>query len=272
MILQMEKSLTDLNEIAFRRLEEEGLGASSGRIARLILSIVNEIHAEFYQTLKVSHTAHILSEATGVALDMIGQLLNCTRNEGEDDDTYRYRISKQSLSLATANETAIRLACLSVEGVKDVVMRPYTFGTGSFSVYVVTDTPQTPDNILEEVQNVLEEFKGYGIRAQAFSPKILPVELKARILFDKKVVDLDRQMVRKQAEQAVKDYVNSRNVGETLEPKVIKDMIYNSHKDIQEVEIYHFRINNRPCLLVPQEAAWNERFVEASTPEAILVT
>lgn len=271
-MLQLNKSQAELNEIAFKRLEEAGLGVSAGKIAKLLVSIINEIQADFYSTLKSQHIQAFLSKATGVSLDMIGELLNCHRRDGEEQEDYRYRISKQSLTLATANQTAVRLACLSVEGVEDVVMKAYTHGTGSFSVYVVTDNPQTPDNIIESVREKLDEFKAYGIRAEAFSPKILPVELKARIIFDKRVVDLDKQMVRKQAEQMIKDYVNSINVGDILNIKQIKDDVYNSHKDIFSVDIYHFRISNRPCLLVPQESDWNERFVEAGTPDAILVS
>lgn len=271
-MLTLEKTQLELNELAFQRLEEEGLGVSAGKVAKLLVSIINEIQADFYTTLQANHVKAFLSKADDGTIELIGEVLNCSRNDGEDIEDYRYRISQQSLTLATANQTAVRLACLSVEGVEDVALKAYTHGTGSFSVYVVTDTPQTPDNILEEVNQKLDEFKAYGIRAQAFSPKLLNTEIRARILFDKKVVDLDRQMVRKQAEQSVKDYVNSKTVGEELNIKEIKDMIYNSHKDIYSVEIYYFRINNQPCLLVPQKSDWNERFVESSLPEAILIS
>lgn len=271
-MLQLDKSHVELNEISFRRLEKEGIGVSAGKIAKLLLSILNETISTFYGELKNAHAQAFLSKAAGSSLDMIGEMLNCTRSDGEEDEEYRYRISKQSLTLASSNQTAVRLACLSVDGVDDVLIKPYTHGTGSFAVYVVSDTPQTPDSVIEDVKEALEKMKAYGIRAEAFSPKLLPVEMKARIIFDKKVVDLDRQMVRKQAEQLMKDYVNGLTVGETLSPTEIQKQVVRSHPDIVSVDTYLFRVNNRPCLLVEQEPSWNERFVQSSMPSAILVS
>lgn len=271
-LLNITKSQSELNEIAFQRLQDEGLGISAGRIAKLLVSIINELQAGFYSTLKLNHVQAFLSSATGNSLELIGEMLNCFKTDGEEEEDYRYRISQQTLTLATANETAVRLACLSVEGVEDVAMRPYTHGTGSFSVYVVTDSAQTSEEIIEAVNVKLAEFKAYGIRAEAFSPVQLNTEIKARIIFDKKVVELDRQMIRKQAEQEVKNYVNSLTVGDTMDTKFIHDTIYNTDRNIFSVEVYYFRINNRPCLWVPQESGWNERFLESSVPDAILIS
>jgi hypothetical protein len=271
-MLNLEKTHLDLNEISFRRLEQEGLGVSAGRIAKLLLSIQNENIAGFYEQLKLAHVQPLLSHAQGNNLDLVGELLSCDRKDGEEDEDYRYRISKQSLTLASANETAVRLACLSVPGVDDVILKAYTHGTGSFAVYVVSDTPQTPDSVLYDVNKALDGMKAYGIRAAAFAPKLIPVELRARIIFDKKVVDLDRQMVRKQAEQLIKDSINQLSVGASLDPRELEKEIVRSHSDIYSVDIYHFRVNNRPCLLVEQSTSWNERFVQASEPNAVLVS
>lgn len=270
-MLYLERNHAELNEISFKRLEEAGLGISAGRIAKLLLSIVNENVAEFYSTLKEQHVQAFLSYATGQSLDLIGELLNCPRESGEEDDDYRYRISKQTLSLARANETAVRLAVLSVEGVEDVVMRPFTHGTGSFSVYVVTNAPTASEDILEQVREKLEEFKAFGIRAEVYNPLLLPVELKVRLIFDKRVTDLDRKMIRAQAQQLIKEHIASLSVGNELDPMEIRSKILRLHEGIYDVDMYYFRIDGKPALLVPQKASWNERFVEAPVPDAVFV-
>lgn len=273
MALSITKSLLQLNEISFKRLQDEGLGVSAGRIAKLILSIVNESVSEFYDKLENVHIQGFLSTATDDAsIDMIGALVNCKRSPGEDNDSYKLRISNQVLSLATANETAVRLACLSVEGVEDVIIRPWTHGTGSFSVYVVTDQPIVPDAIISGVEEKVEEFKAYGIKAKVFNPKLLPVEIKIRVIFDKKVSTTDRQFVLREAEQIAKNHINGRNVGESMNPHEIRNDIMVSNDGIYDVKVYAMRVKNRPTLIEIQDSMWNERFVEAPVPNAILVS
>lgn len=273
MALSITKSLFQLNETSFNRLQEEGIGVSSGRIAKLLLSIMNENVGDFYTKLENVHIQGFLSTATeDEAINMIGALLNCTRIEGEDNDAYKYRISQQTLSLAKANETAVRLACLSVEGVEDIVIRPWTHGTGSFSIYVVTDQPIVPEEVMTNVEAQVEEFKAYGIKAKVFNPKLLPVEIKIRILFDKKVAQTERQFVIRDAQQIAKNHINSRSVGESINPHEIRNDILISNDGIADVKVYHMRVKNRPVLVEIQDSKWNERFIEAPVPDAILVS
>lgn len=271
-LLNIDKNLADLNTISFKRLVEEGLATSAGRIAKLIITLMNENVADFYTTLKAVHAQAFLSTSSGPALDLLGALLNCTREGGELDEDYKFRISQQTLSLAKANETAVRLACLSVEGVEDVVIRPYTHGTGSFSVYVVTDSAIVPEEVMSAVQAKVDEFKSYGVKAKVFNPKLLPVEIKIRIFFDKKVPEIDRQTVIKGAQDIAKEYINSRNVADEMNPHHIRNEIMVSSDGIFDVKVYHLRVKNRPVLVEIQDAIWNERFVEAPVPDAILVS
>lgn len=272
MLLNIDKSLADLNEVSFKRLAEASIGVSAGSIAKLMLGIQNENIEGFYDTLKTNTVQAFLSYAEGEAVDAIGVMFNCTRLPGEDEATYKLRINKQNLTLASANETAVRLAILSIEGVEDVVMRAYTHGTGSFSVYPVTNNPVPDDDIMTAVEIKLDEMKGYGIRATAFPPVLVPVEMKARLIFDKTVQELDQRLIRSQAQQLIKDYVNTQSVGGAIVPNDLRKSIQDLNDGIFEVQFYQFRINNRPAVLVEQLAQWNERFIESSITDAILVS
>src|SRR5690606_19660367 len=107
-----------------------------------------------------------------------------------------------------------------------------------------------------------DEVESFGIRGQVFRPSIIPVEIKVRLIFEKTVIDADKQFAISQAETTLKTYINSRNVGEPIEIKEINEQIKAIHEGIQEIIIFQYRINNRPVLVVDQKCAWNERFVE----------
>jgi uncharacterized phage protein gp47/JayE len=166
---------------------------------------------------------------------------------------------------------AIRLAALSVDGVMDVMLKPFTHGTGSFSVYVITQDPVTPDDILTLVQQKIDECEAYGVRGEVYRPILLPVEMKIRLLFKKTVPDLDRKLTVAQVQDALKTYVNSRNVGQPVFIKEMNELIKSFYSGIVDVIIFNYAINNRPVLPVDQDCAWNERFIESDKPGAIQV-
>jgi uncharacterized phage protein gp47/JayE len=275
MPLLIQKSMIELMQSAMSRLANTPISeTSAGGIARLLLAVFNNQLASdsdgLYKTLSTAHAQSFLSTADGGSLDLIGELLACAREVNEPDGDYRYRISKQTLTLASANATAIRLAALSVEGVKDVIMKPYTHGTGSGSLYVITDNPSQAALVLGQVQNAVEDVMAYGVRISTFSPLTLPVEIYARLIFDKKASDLDQRLVRNQATQALKDYVNSRGPGESL---VINEMIQRLMQVsdlIHDVEIIRFSVSDRPVVVTNQSCIWNERFVESAKPGGVV--
>ena len=240
-----------------------------GGVARLLLAVMNENVAEFYETFGLNHAQAYISQATGNNIDLVGYALNCPRVTGEEDDAYKYRVCNQVLSIAAANETAIRLAALSVEGVKDVILKPYTFGTGSFSIFVVTDNPYTDQSVIDAVETKVDSVKGYGIRFAVFIPNTIAVELKAMLIFNKGTDDATKKLVAAQVKQVIRDYVNSRMPGESIVINVLNELIIQASTTIYDYQITSFAINGRPVLPANQDSKWNERFIESSKPSAI---
>ena len=137
MIVLNTKTFDELKEEATSDLQAVGFNTSPGAIAKLFMNIVNQNIANLYDTLTVNHIRAFVTTADGAALDAIGVLVQCFRLKDETDDNFRYRIVNQCLTLATSNETAIRLTALTVEGVNDVILKPYSMGAGSFTVIVL---------------------------------------------------------------------------------------------------------------------------------------
>lgn len=278
MPLLVQKNMAQLMQTAMARLAKTPITeTSSGGIARLLLAVFNEQLATdaadgegFYRRLELSHAQAYLSSAEGYSIDLIGELLACRRNPGESDGDFKYRISKQILSLASANATAVRLAALSVEGVKDVTMRPYTHGTGSGSLYVLSDDPRRAAELISQVQAAVDEVAAYGVRISVFAPAVVPVEVYVRLVFSKKASEADQKMIRARATQTLKDYVNSRGPGEDL---VVNEMIQRTmavSDMVFDAEVVRFAVGGRPAVVTNQACGWNERFVESSMPNAVI--
>ncbi len=264
------KSLDELMTQTMERLSGTSITEiGPGGVARLLLAIMNENLSEFYSIFSLNLAQACISQATEGNIDLIGFMLSCPRITGESDDNYKYRVCNQVLTIASANETAIRLAALSVDLVKNVILKPYTFGTGSFSIYIITDTPNTSQETINEVQSKINEVKGYGIRFAVFIPKTIPIEFKAMIIFTKGTDDATKKIITIQAKQLIRDYINSRMPGESIVINEINEIIMSISETIYDYQITSFAINGRLALATNQDSKWNERFIESSKPNAI---
>jgi hypothetical protein len=256
-------------------VEAKGMGLTeedAGGVVRLLLYLFNKRLAAYYETFDLNMTQALVSNASDFYLEKIGRLVDCTRQNGEDTEAFRYRMTKQIQIVASSNYTAVRLAILSVEGVQEVKLKRFTHGTGSFSAYIVSEDPITPQAILDEVNAKINMgVEGYGIRAEAFRPVIKPIELKIRLIFSNTVTDLDKQLATAQAQEAVKTYINSRNVEESIIIEDIRKLIQAINPGISEIIFFYFKISNRPVVVTDQSCAWNERFVESDKANAIQV-
>lgn len=271
-MMLFDKDLAQIAEETLTDLEAAGIdGSTPGDITRILLGVVNKQLDSFYQVLRENHVQAFVSKATESRLELIGQLVQCKRVVGESDDNYRYRICNAVLDAATANETAVRLAALSAEGVQDVMMRPFTHGTGSFSVYVVSEESFTPEEILESVRTKLEAVKGYGIRTEVYRPVVKEVQVSVRVVYDKTVSESERALGLSLITEEIQFFLNGLNVGQILDFGQFEKIARSTVESVKEVHIFNFKIDGRPVFSKDIIPAWNERFVEASVPNAVYV-
>ncbi|MCW4012301.1 MAG: baseplate J/gp47 family protein [Candidatus Bathyarchaeota archaeon] len=195
--------------------------ASAGGVARSLLEVVNEQLGTCYDTLDTNMAMSFISTATGIYIDLIGEMLACYRLTGESDDNYRYRITQQVFAGSKSNETAIRLACLSVDGVRDIIMKRFTHGIGSFTVLVMTDEIDTDDSLIAQVQSVINENQALGIKGIAKKADLIPVDLKIRMVFTSATTSSEISSLVARAKGSIKDYVDSLGAGTTVVPNVI---------------------------------------------------
>ena len=265
------KTFDELSLEATNDLEAVGFNTSAGSIAKLFMNIVNNNIANLYNTLTVNHLRAFVTTADGSALDAIGKLLQCTRIGAESDDNYRYRITQQCLTLATSNETAIRLTALTCDKVTDVVLKPYSMGAGSFTVIVITGDEMASDEVLADVRTKLAKVHGYGIRYNVTTPTLTYVSIKQRIFFDNKLSDIEKQEVRYKVQLELSDYLSSLDIGESIMVDKITQIIMNVSEHIVQEANVSLYINGEKALYVNQSCRWFERFMIAKDIDSIVI-
>ena len=265
------KTFDELQEESLKELTAIGFSDSPGSIARLFLSIINKNIATLYKTLTVNHLRAFLSTSDGAALNAIGLLLQCKRTDNESDDDYRYRISKQCLTLATSNETAIQLAALCTDGVYDVKMKKYAMGAGTFTVIIIPDLTVDISTTLAVVTANVEKTVGYGIRFKVVTPTHTYVKFKFKLYLKDNVSDADAQTIRYDVQTAVSDYISKLDVGEDILIDKLTQVIMNVSDSIISHQVLEFYINNAKALYVNQSCRWFERFALSSEIDNIIV-
>lgn len=232
-----------------------------GTIARALVDIISEEFGDFYKELELTTTMGFVSTAKGQFLDMIGALVNCARVSGETDTNYRSRIVNQVFVIAGANETSIRLKILSLPTVKNIIMKEFTRGTGSFSVYVITDDLVTPQSVLNQVESVLREAKAAGIYSDVKTPILIPIELKVRLIFDDKVSDIEKTSIRQTAKQNVKHYVDNIGLGGNFIVNEVVRTVMDSSNKIIDTDLYSMKVNDMTQFVRNFQVNWDQRIV-----------
>ncbi len=231
---------------------------SPGAIARSILEVINRKLNSFYRYFDEYAAMIFVSVAEGDYLDMIGQLLNCTRLPTELDHNYRYRITNQAFSAAAANRTAIRLKCLSIPGVKDIIMTPFTRGSGSFTVHVITDELDTPEAIMQQVRSAVLEIKAEGVRAIISKPLLCPIDLEFSAALQSRS-NTPMESASLTMKEQIKDHVDKIGIGEPIFIQKIMAIAMLS-QDISEVYLTSFKINEEPMIIRDRyQLNWDER-------------
>lgn len=271
MIVLNTKTLEELSNEATSDLQAVGFNTDPGSIAKLFLNVVNKNVANLYNTLTVNHLRAFVTTSDGDALDSIGKLLQCPRIIEESDDNYRYRITQQCLTLAKANETAIRLTALTCDGVTDVILKAYSMGAGTFTAIILVDKEYDEQKVVADVKNKLKDVHGYGIRYNIVTPELAYVKIKHHIYIKDSVSDANKQEIRYNVQLALSEYLNNLSVGENIIIDKITQVIMNVSSDIIEESNMEFYINGDKALYVNQSCRWFERFTLSLETDSVVV-
>lgn len=265
----MIKTTTEiLDSILYRLMSRsEVTHVNPGTIARTFSEVIAEEMGRVYEEIGLKEAMGFLSTSTGRYIDLIGELFNCPRELDESDDNYKARISKQVLVVAGANETAIRLAALSVEGVYDVKLKEYSNGAGSFSLFVVTDNEEDLPQILNNVELKIKNTKGFGIYPDIRGPEFIDVDLGIRLIYSEKASAPEKATIKNNVIYQINNYIKQLGVEEPLIINELIEQIMSVDNKIKDFEFYTFKVNGQDYFTQNIIAGWDEKI----TPNLIEV-
>lgn len=258
----LKKDYNVMLEEAIQRLKDktELTDFSAGSIARSLLEVYYDDVNVLYEDLSLNIAKSFLSKASGTYLDEIAKLFNIKREIDESDDNYRYRINKATETLAKANEISIRLACLSVDGVHDIIHKNFVRGTGTFDIYVISDDPITPKNILNAVQEKINETQAAGVDGWAVSPRLKNIDMTLQLNFYSNTSEDDKNNIKSRTRAALREYINNIELGGELIINKIIDLIFNiDRKKIKNIKILKMFINGKEVIIGDKTLFWDER-------------
>ena len=251
-----------LNDLEYRlKTSTDITNTDPGSVARTFLEVLTEEFYEFYDELELSVTMGFVSSAGGRFLDMIGVLLNCTRELNETDESYRSRIVNQVYVVAGANLTAIRLKALSVEGVNDIIFKEYSHGAGSFSCYVITADTQASRSVLNAVEAAVNDAKAFGIYAEVRTPVLIPVELMVRLIFSTDTGAAEKTTIRQNAVREVRNYIDGMEMGGTLVINELIQRIMEVSTKVRDLDIYGMNIKGQSRYVANASIKWDEKLI-----------
>ena len=161
----------------------------------------------------------------GIVLSVVNVKEIYSTIDNESDDSYRKRIMRSIKMTASGTVESVRLASLSVKGVRDVRIREGTFGMGSCDVIVIPESPAFSATLDQSVYQALLAVKPIGIRMNVRVAQRIPVSLSANILISGGQASLANDGLANQAAYFAKRYLNSFTVGDILDINVLKGQI-----------------------------------------------
>ena len=167
-----------------------------------------------YQEIEDAKNPHLFTNTWGTDLDSLGAWVNLSRQDGEDDNTYKYRLKEWVFSAEASNTKAISNSLLNLEYASNIDYVPYTHGCGTGTCYVI---PKTYDETvitaaLEEAAERIKEIVSPSLYVEYFVPTIRGVRLNCFITY----TDVDERMVQNTITDKVRDYINAIPPGEFL--------------------------------------------------------
>ena len=170
--------------------------------------------ADMYQYIEDNKNPYLFTNTFGEDLDSLGYWVNLTREEGETDEHYKYRLKDWLLTTEASNTTAITNSLLNPEYASNIQYVPYTHGSGTGTCYIIPKVYEEDviSSALEEAADLLKDVISPSLYVEYIVPSIRGVKLNCFL-----VVTGDEDNIKSNIATKIKDYVNAIAPGDYLE-------------------------------------------------------
>jgi len=280
------KSGTRINSdtgVVYATIEDAVFGANDVQVFVPVISLSNGETANVGAGALTGH--RILDEqqeftpvASVLLCENLAPITNGADLEGDED--YRFRIVNSTTGSENANDTAVRLAALSVPGVADVSIRNFSHGVGSFSVFVIGVDPVVSDGTINAVRGVVTEKTAKGIRVEILRPVYRSIEPTISLQFIAGSGEAQRSGVKTDVRRAVANYITGVEMGGALIMNRIIQEIFSVSDIIVDANISHMLVGEynvdtkalerrSEIFVMNQTLFWDEKFY--TTPSLITI-
>jgi len=168
----------------------------------------------------------------------------------ESDDLYRFRIRNALISAEAANETAIRLALLSLPSVSDIIFLEFFRGVGTADVLLDTVTGSFNSTITEEAQRTINGVQALGMSVRARIPRLIGLELFLDVKYQRGTTELQKDEVDDNIRSAVLDVIGQVEIAGQLRLNGLAAIIFGADSRIADIGL-----PNRP---ITDVVLWRE--------------
>ena len=165
-------------------------------------------------------TINVMSSSiVGIASVINESEINSGSDE-ETDDEFRERTKEYIASFGKCTSDAIKTAVEDVDGVNSCTVIDLYQGAGTSAVMIVPDVIPPSDEVVTNVENTVKATKAAGIKVFIIYPTIKYIDIVCTITGTG--IDIDALL------EALSNYVNSLNVGQTFVVKQMERKLLNA--------------------------------------------
>lgn len=157
----------------------------------------------------------------------------------ESDEDYRARMVESVRSIASANKSAVRLAALSINHVRDAYIEDRPYGPASTKVVIALDYGASGAE-LASVQTAVDLVRPIGTYVEVITAKTYTIDINYGILLSDTT---QTATVAKSVESAAKAYIGGLGIGQSLRKSQLLAKMFTAAPIALDVYITNIKVN-----------------------------
>lgn len=177
------------------------------------------------------HTVRTINDTiTGIAeVDNMNDIVGGI--DDETDEELRDRAKEALVKMGRGTCDSIRVAVSEIDGIIDCNVYDMRSGIGTVDIFVVSEQNPMPDDLMQEVLDVIEETKAAGIKATVYQPEVTYIDIDIELNTKVEIVPDDIYAI-------VYKYINELTIGMSyIENQLDKAIL--SHIDDDTADVIH---------------------------------
>ena len=153
----------------------------------------------------------------------------------QSNDSYRFAINRQWAAAAAANEISLRIAALSMPGVKEVKILRWYNGIGTTGIIVDTFEGRVTDSLLTSVRNRVSQVVAAGELANTYTPKYVAIEIDMVVQTRTNLTSAEKTKLSNLIINFTKNYINSFKLGQGFTTDLYLNNIIRNNNQIVRI-------------------------------------